>query len=253
MKYLVWLFALLAGGTLSAQEKKTTHLQQTWAGYINQTRFSERWGTWLDLHLRTKEDFVNDLSTGVIRGGITYFANDRLRFTAGYAYVHFYPADNHAEVSRPEHRPWQQVMWTMPGKKSRLVNAIRLEQRYRRKVKDADELADGYVFNHRVRYNTMLTLPLSRRAFAPKTLSVNLNNEMHINFGKQIVYNYFDQNRLFVGFAYHVNAHDFLQVGYMNLFQQLASGNNYRMTHVARIFFYHNIDLRNKKQSNKAS
>ena len=244
MKHLAGLFFMVLACNVAFSQKQTTHIQQAWFGYVNQTRFADRWGIWFDLHLRTKEDFVNDLSTGIVRGGITYFANDRLRFTAGYAYVNFYPADDHPGVSQPEHRPWQQVLWQTPGKKSRLANAIRLEQRYRRKIKDSDELADGYNFNYRARYNTMLTLPLSRKAFAPKTLSLSLNNEIHVNFGKQIINNYFDQNRLFAGFAYHVNAHDYLQFGYMNLFQQLPAGNQYRSFHVARIYFYHNLDLR---------
>ena len=98
------------------------------------------------------------------------------------------------------------------------------------------------------RYNTILLLPLSKNAFAKNTLSVSMNNELFVNFGKQIVNNYFDQNRLLVGFAYHVTEKDYLQFGYMNIFQQLPAGNKYRMFHVARVFFYHNIDLRSKKK-----
>ena len=30
----------------------------------------------------------------------------------------------------------------------------------------------------------------------------------------------------------------------MNLFQQLAAGNRYRSNHVARLFYFHNLDLR---------
>ena len=247
MKYLAWLCLMGMVNGVFGQEKHTEHVQQTWFGYVSQTRLSEHWGIWLDLHLRTQEDFVKDLSTGIIRTGITYFASDRLRFTAGYAYANFFPADNHPGVSQPEHRPWQQVYWQVPGKRSRLVNTIRLEQRYRRKIKDEDELADGYSFNFRARYNTALLLPLSRKAFAANTFSLSMNNELFVNFGKQIVNNYFDQNRLLIGFAYHVSSKDYLQLGYMNLFQQLPAGNHYRMIHTARVFFYHNIDLRSKK------
>ena len=247
MKYLAWICLTAMVHKSVAQQKQTAHIQQVWFGYINQTRLSDRWGLWLDLHLRSKEDFVNDLSTSIVRPGISYYANDRLRFTAGYAYVNFFPADDHGGVSQPEHRPWQQVYWTAQGKHSRLVNTIRLEERFRRKIQNADELDDGYHFNYRVRYNTLLLLPLSRNAFAANTLSVSMNNELMVNFGKQVVNNYFDQNRLMLGFAYHVNAKDYLQFGYMNLFQQLSAGNRYRMFHVARAYFYHNIDLRSKK------
>jgi hypothetical protein len=247
MKYFTWICLTVVGTKMFAQQKQTTHIRQVWFGYVGQARLNERWGLWLDLHLRTKEDFVNDLSTSIIRQGISYFASDRLRFTVGYAYVNYFPADDHSGVSQPEHRPWQQVYWSIPGKRSRVVNTIRLEERYKRKIKNTNELGDGYNFNFRARYNTMLTLPLSRNAFAPHTLSVSMNNELMVNFGKQIVNNYFDQNRLLLGFAYHVNAKDYLQFGYMNLFQQLPAGNRYKMFHVARAYFYHNIDLRSKK------
>jgi len=247
MKYFAWICLTVMVMNAAAQQKQTEYIKQAWLGYVSQTRLSDRWGVWLDLHLRTKEDFVNDLSTAIFRPGISYYANDRLRFTVGYAYVNFFPADDHSGVSQPEHRPWQQVYWTMQGKRSRVVNTIRLEERYRRKIKSDDELADGYNFNFRARYNTLLFLPLSRKAFAPNTFSVSMNNELMVNFGKHIVNNYFDQNRLLLGFAYHVNEKDYLQFGYMNLFQQLPAGNRYKMFHVARAYFYHNIDLRKKK------
>ncbi len=246
-KHLVWTCCILIAFCVKVSgQKRTTHLQQLWGAYNNQTRFGEHWGLWLDLHLRTKDNFVEDLSTSIVRAGITYHVNDKLRLTAGYAFVNAFPGDNHSEISRPEHRPWQQIMWQTPEKRSRLVNYIRLEERFRRKVKDEDELAEGYNFNYKLRYSTMLNVPLGKKAFAPNTLSVSLNNEVHVNFGKEVVYNYFDQNRFFAGFAYHVNQSDFLQFGYMNLFQQLAAGNQYRMIHAGRVYFYHNLDLRRK-------
>jgi hypothetical protein len=234
--------------TLHAQ-KQLTHMQQLWGGYINQTRISNHWGLWLDLHLRTKDDFFKDLSTGIARTGITYYINDRLRLTAGYAYANSFPADDHSGVSQPEHRPWQQFYWQIPAKRVRLMNYIRLEERFRRRIKNSEELGDGYQFNYRARYNTMLFIPLGRLPFARNTLSVSLNEEVQLNFGKEIVYNTFDQNRLLAGFAYHTTERDYLQFGYMNIYQQQASGNKYRLLHVARIYYYHNLDLRKKNNN----
>ena len=122
---------------------------------------------------------------------------------------------------------------------------FRLEERYRRKVLDDDELASGYNFNYRFRYNFFSLFPLSKQRFQAKTLSLVVNDELHVNFGKQVIYNYFDQNRFFLGFAYHVNAHDNLQFGYMNVFQQLPAGHQYKSIHAGRIFYFHNLDLRN--------
>jgi hypothetical protein len=61
--------------------------------------FTNKWGTWTDIHLRTKEDFVSDLSQSILRFGLTYYLNDDTKLTAGYAYVSHYPAEGHKNVT----------------------------------------------------------------------------------------------------------------------------------------------------------
>jgi len=236
---------LLAKEAIS-QTKQTESVQQVWLGYNNQTRFSNKWGVWFDAHLRTKEDFFSNFSQSIIRPGITYYVNDATKLTAGYAYVSIYPGDGNKQITRPEHRPWQQVQWHTNYKKTKMMQWFRLEERYRRKVLNDSTLAPGYNFNFRLRYNIWYEVPLSSKPIAPKSLSFVVNDEVHINFGKEIVNNYFDQNRFFVGFKYQVNSTGNIQFGYMNLFQQLAAGNRYRAIHAARVFYFHNLDLRKK-------
>lgn len=235
---------LASAGTALAQSKEIQHVDQVWLAYLNQTRLSDKWGIWADLHLRTKQDFIDDLSVGIVGLGLTRYLNDNVKLTAAYSFANHFPADPHKNISRPEHRPWQQLQWHAKYTKLRTMQLLRIEERYRRKVLNADELADGYNFNFRLRYNFWLQVPLSKRKFQPGTLSLVLNDELHINMGKEIVYNSFEQNRLFAGFIFHVNAHDNLQFGYMNVFQQLAAGNKYRSLNVARLYFSHNLDLR---------
>lgn len=244
------LLVILIGVTIKGNaQKQTTHAQQVWLGYFNQTRLSDKWGFWLDVHLRTKDDFTNDLSQAIIRPAITYYATNNTKLTAGYAYVNYFPADNHANISQPEHRAWQQVQWHTNYPKSRMMQWIRLEEKFKRKIKNNDELAEGYGYTWKARYNILFSVPLSKKPFAANTFSFVVNNEVHVNFGKQIVYNYFDQNRFFIGLAYHVNKSDNLQFGYMNLFQQLPAGNQYKSIDAARIFYFHNLDLRSKTSS----
>ena len=226
-------------------QKQTTHVEQVWLGYFNQARFSERWGLWADLQLRTKEEFFTNFSQGLARVGLTYYLNNNTKLTLGYAFINHFPSDNHQNISQPEHRPWQQIQWHTRYDRLRLMQWIRLEERFRRKIKNNDELDEGHLFNWRVRYNFFAAFPLSKKAFAPKTWSFVLNDELHINAGKEIVNNYFDQNRFFAGFSYHLNDHDNIQLGYMNLFQQLSAVSRYRNIHAARIFYFHNLDFRN--------
>ena len=237
------VLVLVCTGAL-AQVKQTETAQQIWFGYFNQTRFSNKWGVWLDAHLRTRENFIEKFSQSIGRVGLTYYMSDDVKLTAGYAFINHFPADNHKNISMPEHRPWQQAQWHTRFPKLRIMQWFRLEERYRRKILNDDELAAGYNFNFRMRYNFFSQVPLNKKRFQPGTLSLVLNDEVHINFGKQVVFNYFDQNRFFLGFAWHVNRHDNLQFGYMNVFQQLATGNRYRNIHAARLFYFHNVDLR---------
>ena len=245
-KVTIFMFFLLTGFQVLGQEKSTQSLQQIWTGYFNQTRISDKWGLWFDAQLRTMNEFVEELSTTIVRPGITYYVNDNLKLTAGYGYISHYPQGSFTLII-PEHRPWQQVQWHTKYGQNRTMQYLRLEERFRRKVTPDSTHFSGHNFNWRLRYNFLWQIPLTKKDIGKGGLSVILNDEAHIAFGKEVVYNYFDQNRFFAGFGYHLNSHDNLQFGYMNIFQQFATGNRYRSNHVARIFYFHNLDLRLKK------
>lgn len=231
---------------LPAQTKQTQHLKQIWLGYFNQTRLTNKLGIWTDLNLRTKDDFVNKFSVSILRLGLTYYANDVTKLTAGYAYISHYPADAHKKVTQPEHRPWQQVQWNTKYGKKRMMQWFRLEERFRRKILNDSTLAAGNNFNFKLRYNFFYDVPLTSAGIKPGSFSFVLNDEVHVNFGKQIVNNYFDQNRLFLGFKYQLSDHDNLQLGYLNVFQQLSAGNKYRSIDAIRLFYFQNLDFRKK-------
>lgn len=166
---------------------------------------------------------------------------DNIRLTAGYAYVtaHLYPSN----VIRPEHRPWQQIWWSGRSGRLNLTQWVRVEQRINHRV-NRDQLADGWGFNWRFRYNFLLQVPLNGETIQPGVLNAVLQNETFVNAGKQITYNYFDQNRFFVGLSYPIQKNLLIQGGYMNLFQQTAAGNAFVSNHTARLFVFHTLDLR---------
>jgi hypothetical protein len=244
MKRLGFFLALCLFLQTGFAQKTVRTEEQAWFGVFNQTRFSKHWGIWLDAHLRLKDDFVGDLSQFIVRPGVTYYLTDDVRLTAAYAFINHFPAEGHTEISQPEHRPWQQVQWFIRWPKIRLMQWVRLEERFRHKILNDSTLADGYNYNGRVRYNFALFLPLTKKGLAPGSLQFLINDEIMVNFGKKIVYNYFDQNRFFVGLVWQANAHAQLHAGYMNLFQQQPSGNQYRNQHTIRVFYFHNLDLR---------
>src|SRR6266513_3290528 len=181
---VLFVFIVAMFYTGNTQVKQREEINQVWLGYFNQTRFSNKWGLWADLHLRTKENFFTNFSQSILRFGLTYYLNDATKLTAGYAYVSIYPGDNHKDVTQPEHRPWQQIQWHNKYAKLRTMQWLRLEERFRRKILSSSELASGYNFNYRIRYNFFLQVPLSKNRFQPNTLSFVFNYEVHVNFGK---------------------------------------------------------------------
>lgn len=232
-----------------SQVKHFYHYDQFWMGYFNQTRFSNKWGSWAELHLRTRNDFFDQFSQSIVRFGLMYYISDGTRLTIGHAFVYNYPLEGFQKITVPEHREWQQIQWHGNFKKSKVMQWLRLEERYRRKLIKDSALGNGYNFSYRLRYNVRCDYPLKKNnGNINGMMSLLINNEFMVNFGKQVIYNYFDQNRFFVGLKYQVSASTNLQAGYMNLFQQLASGSGYRVVNAARIYLQQNFDLRKKSK-----
>jgi Protein of unknown function (DUF2490) len=244
IRIFVCLVSLLSFGRQAfSQTKEFDTEEQTWLGYFNQTRFTNKSGMWVDLHLRFTGNFADDPALSIARAGYTYYLSDHVKLTAAYTYATRYSTTGGPDV--PEHRPWQQIQWTEKKAWFNMMQWVRLEERFRRKV-SAGELTDDYNFNYRIRYNMAFTIPLKGKQVVAKTPFLFANNEVMINFGKEIVYNYFDQNRVFAGFGYQFTSHLNAQLGYMYVFQQLADGDKYLNINAIRLFVFHNLDLRKK-------
>lgn len=241
---LVLSLLLVIGQQAFSQTKEFETEEQTWFGYFNQTRFTNNSGMWVDLHLRLTGNFVDQPGISIARAGYTYYVNDHVKLTAAYAFATRYSTTGGPNV--PEHRPWQQIQWVEKKNWFTMMQWIRLEERFRQKV-SAGELIDDYSFNYRIRYNMAFTIPLKGKQVVAKTPFLFANNEVMINFGKEIVNNYFDQNRAFVGFGYQFTSQLNAQLGYMYVFQQLPAGNEYLKINAIRLFVFHNLDLRKKE------
>jgi hypothetical protein len=215
---------------------------QTWLGYFNQTRFTDKWGMWLDVHYRMTDNFVDRPFQFLFRPAVTYFIKDNLRVNVGYTLVEHFPAQG-LHTIRTEHRAWQQIWWNQKYPRMSTLQWLRLEQRFNQKILN-DVKTNDYAYTFRARYNFAFFIPLKGKELAPKTPFVALMNEVFLNFGKNVTYNTFDQNRLFVGLGYQFTSHLNAQLGYMNVYQQDASGNSYFDTHAVRLFLFHTVDLR---------
>jgi hypothetical protein len=79
-----------------------------------------------------------------------------------------------------------------------------------------------------------------------KLPSLALADELCIQFGKEVIYNTFEQNRVFIGVKQKVTPKLHFDVGYMLVKQQKASGYQYDINNTFRWFFYYTPDFRKK-------
>ena len=73
----------------------------------------------------------------------------------------------------------------------------------------------------------------------PKAPVLVLSDELLIQFGKELVYNTFDQNRFFIGIRQNLSKQFSYDFGYMNVYQQRITGYQYDMNYTIRLFFYY--------------
>lgn len=250
-KIITICLCLLTGSITHAQTvTQTSQENQLWLGYFNQIRVTDKWGLWLDLHYRTTNHYINDASKALGRVALTYYLTDDIKLSNGYEYTNHFPDEGHANISQPEHRIWQQVQYHGRLSKAKTMSWVRLEERFRHRLKNDNELGEGYKFDIRLRSNFLVSVPLSKRGFAPNTLAAVASDEIFINFptaDTRGTYFPFDQNRFFVGLAYYFTKSSYIQAGYSNVYQQVVADTKFKNIDVIRLFYFQNLDLRKKK------
>lgn len=94
-----------------------------------------------------------------------------------------------------ENRVYQQ--WSAPVDYGRvgILHRIRTEERWRDQVIN-DQVIGAKVFSFRLRYLVSIQVPVSRN---PKFPALVVADELMAQFSAQILYNTFDQNRIFIG------------------------------------------------------
>ena len=239
--FFIFYMALLSTGwKVQGQPAKTTGREsQVWLGYANQTWITPRLGTWLDVGLRWT-GLMGEWNTYLVRPGISYRLSKEVTATGGYAlFGQRVPNPDRVPV-RLEHRPWQQITWVQNAGPVQVTQRYRAEQRFIHRTAGG-ELAKGYRFNHRLRYQ--LSGAVSLRDSTRKALVLAVSDEILMNAGKQVTYNYFDQNRVHASLGYQLTETLNIQAGYMYTFSQLAAGNRFLHGHVWRLSLLHNVKL----------
>lgn len=234
---LVFVLAVLGLRGLSQESaKQIKKINQVWVGYYNSVIINEKWSVNSDIQFRTK-DWVNHPSQTLIRTGLTRKINEKLNVTAGVAHFRFYLSD---VATRGEWRPWQEIALTENYKRLKVIQRLRIEERFNQKTKN-NEPIDDYTYNWRFRYKFDLQFQLVSKN--NKAFYFTIGNEIFINAGNIIKYNYFDQDRLSAGLNIELNKNFTIQPQFIYIWQQESNGITLDKISVIRLNLLHKIKL----------
>ncbi len=249
MKYFFFFLILFFSYSLYSQGvKNVDHTSQYWLTYTGKFRVSNQLDLMAESTVRSVDHSINKASQSLVLLGLSWSVNDFVKLAAGYQHISVLPNASKITVTQPEFRPWQQIQVLKSFSSKKITQRLRLEERFRKILLNDSTLAPETPFNFRFRYLFSAELPLSKKEGVLKNISLILSDEIFIQAGKQVVYNYFDQNRISTSFRYRFNEGNALQLGYMNLFQQLPTGNKFRNMNILRLSYYQNVDLRKARK-----
>jgi hypothetical protein len=245
IKPIFFLICFLVGtavfGQTSSPEKKIVANTNTWFSINSTLRFSEHWGMVGDFHVRW-EDFLTEDYFYFLRTGAVYWISGKYPVILGVAHLWLAPPEGKNTWS-DENRIYQQWSGTQKMGIVSVLNRVRFEQRWKDLIIN-DQVSGDKVFSLRLRYLASFEVKPFKN---PKIPALVASDEVCVQFGESVVYNTFDQNRLFIGLKEPLSKELSFDVGYMNILQQKSIGNQYSLSHVFRLFFYYTVDFRKGK------
>lgn len=211
-KLLLMLLTASLSLTVFSQtsENNIDYGNQQWVQYYSRIELGKNFTLLNDASLRVKESF-SQLALVLVRSGLAYSINENIS-VAGGACVTFAFTDNNA--SRMELRGWEELLFPLRSGRFYFSNRLRMEQRYFRTMSDGS-IASGNSYFNRLRYRLYVTIPLNHKTMSPRTIALNVGDEVMVNFGRQVKYNAFDTNRFLAGLSYQFNEQWLLSLNYM--------------------------------------
>jgi len=234
------IFVLFYGHSQAQVEKQVINQEQFWISTNNVYRYSDKMGALSDFHIR-KTNFIKDPNFYFIRFGVRYWVLPKVTLSGGYAHMWLaYPKEGDFGFL-DENRIYQEILFKNTIQSTSTLFRIRTEQRWRETFDDNFEPSGNFSLNYRFRVLFAASIPLTR---GEKPWNIMLANEVLFNYGENIIYNTFDQNRLTLGIKRRINKNWSFDCGYMMVYQQLPLGNIYTLNHTFRLFFYGIFDFR---------
>lgn len=243
---LAVLFCLLSFGTFA--QKQINHQSLFWLGSVNNIRFNQNWGLVADFHYRTFDFMAHDYYY-IARGLGNYYFNENLTAGIGYAHIWSGAYSTSPHPFSNEDRITEQAQLNSKKGKFSISNRWRVEQRWQQKIVNNAKTND-YRFTDRVRYAISFVYSPFKNKMLP---SFTNYEEVMVQFGKEVVYNTFDQARLSFGIRQSITPQLNVDLNYMYIYQQQFSGTLYLLANTLRLYVNYNIGWKKNDLKKKSA
>ncbi|MFQ3574828.1 MAG: DUF2490 domain-containing protein [Cytophagales bacterium] len=231
-------------------QKRVSEQQLVWFTYNNKSNL----GKGLELETDIQERFFSSpLSQHqfVFRTMLTTKLEKSWKGSLGICYFLQSPQNPNSKVNNlavPEIRPHVEFKNKQKFRTLDFNHRYRFEVRFRHKTNsNRTELENGYEFtNYRFRYQIRAVWPFLKKDSNDMLLCLVVADEIMFNMGSKIVNNVFDQNRIYFGLGSQITESNFIEVGYMNWFQQQASGVDFLDRDILRFTLTQKFDFSRK-------
>jgi hypothetical protein len=239
----VWstfLILVTLSASLVAQNSDSRNIEHQsifWIKYYNILKLNDHFQLHTELETRRFLEDSRQHQWVMPRMMVQYKFNDQSNIGLGAVYfIHAMPQTEGEPLDRLryEFRPHQELNLMQGFKKMKLSHRYRIEERFFL----ANE-TDPDAFNFRLRYRFQAMIPLVKKE---KTLSLRVFDEIMCNAGKEIGPNIFDQNRIFAGVQWKYSDALTFEMGYLNWFQERASGKDYYARDMFGFTLIHTLD-----------
>ncbi|GAA4820118.1 hypothetical protein GCM10023331_00650 [Algivirga pacifica] len=212
---------------------------QQWLQLYGQGQIADRWWVLPDASYRWRGG--REKSKTLLRLGIGYDIQPKLRLTAGVGYFESFQTDLKVQS---EWRPYQEVTYKSPRKKGTLGFRLRVEERFNRYYEE-EGASTQHDFQVRIRPRVSYALPVWKKEDSLYSLYFTVADELFINPNKL---NYMStlQNRFMLGPELRMGNELKLNMTYNAQVAGTTMDAEYRYTNVLWLRATYRFDLRKK-------
>lgn len=249
MRKKIILFVLASiyfSGLIRAQSAR--QIASHWNGwfmYFGNHKVTNKLGVHLEAQWRRNQFIVNPQQL-LLRTGVNYYLNKDAFVTAGYCFVETYPYGNMpVGTTFPEHRLWEQLQIKSQQGKVEWISRFRLEQRnsFLPIIQNNKYTTGLGVYTNRFRLMNRISIPLKGEKINEKVFYFTLYDEWFINFGKNVGFNIFDQNRAYVAFGYALSNSTRIELGYLNQLIVKSDGVKIENNHTLQLGLFSSCNI----------